>query len=326
VPTAVLATSFDSRTVKDLFVGGFHACVILGDESVQCWGRNTDGQLGLGTDRTHKTTAVDVTDFGPGRSVKSLALGGFHTCAILDDDSVKCWGYNYYGQLGIGTTTDTGVPTTVNLGAGRGAKRVFCGGYTSCVILDDDSVKCWGYNENGGLGDGTTTNRDSPVALPSFGSGKIKDLFVGGHSCVVFDDSTVKCWGRNTEGQLGLGTDRTHKTTAVDVTDFGPGRSVKSLALGGFHTCAILDDDSVKCWGRNSNGQLGIGTTTDTGVPTTVNLGAGRSAMSLSLGGYVSCAVLEDGSSMKCWGWNPQGQVGDGTTVDRLTPTLVLFP
>jgi alpha-tubulin suppressor-like RCC1 family protein len=176
------------------------------------------------------------------------------------------------------------------------------------------------------LGDGTTINRNSPVAAPSFGSRTIKDLFVGGHACVFLDDNTVKCWGRNAEGQLGLGSDLSRKTTPVDVTDFGTGRSVKTLALGGFHTCAILDDNSVKCWGRNTNGQLGIGTTVNTGVPTAVNLGVGRTADTLSLGGYVSCALLDDNASMKCWGWNPQGQVGDGTTVDRHTPTSVLLP
>ena len=125
------------------------------------------------------------------------------------------------------------------------------------------------------------------------------------------------CWGRNDEGQLGLG-DKTDRTVPTAITDFGTGRTVKSLALGGFHTCAILDDDSVKCWGRNSNGQLGVGDTNSRSSSTTVD----HTAKSLHLGGYASCAVLDD-DSVKCWGWNPQGQVGDGTTVDRYSPTYV---
>ena len=142
---------------------------------------------------------------------------------------------------------------------------------------------------------------------------------------MLLNDNTVQCWGYNADGQLGLGDDRSDKTTPVNVANFGSGRVVKSIALGGFHACAILDDGSVKCWGRNSAGQLGIGTTDGTGVPTAVDLGSGRSALALSLGGYLSCAALDDGS-IKCWGWNPQGQVGDGTKTDRNTPTTVIFP
>jgi len=324
-PTAVTSTTFGSRSIRVLGVGGFHACVLLNDNTVQCWGYNADGQLGLGDDRSDKTTPVNVANFGSGRVVKSIALGLYHTCAILDDGSVKCWGSNYHGELGIGTTDDTGVPTAVDLGSGRSAKTLVCSGYVSCAILDDESLKCWGNNEHGGLGDGTTTERRTPVALPSFSPVGVKDLSAGGSSCVLLNDNTVQCWGYNADGQLGLGDDRSDKTTPVNVANFGSGRVVKSIALGLYHTCAILDDGSVKCWGRNSAGQLGIGTTDGTGVPTAVDLGSGRSALALSLGGYLSCAALDDGS-IKCWGWNPQGQVGDGTKTDRNTPTTVIFP
>ena len=149
-------------------------------------------------------------------------------CAVLDDDSLKCWGYNEDGQLGVNDQTDRYVPTAVDLGTGRTAKSVSVGGHHTCAVLDDDTVKCWGYNNNGELGVGDSTNRLVPTAV-----------------------------------------------------DLGTGRTAKSVSAGSGHTCAVLDDDSLKCWGSNSYGQLGVGDQTNRNTPTAVDLGTGRTAVSL---------------------------------------------
>ena len=144
-----------------------------------------------------------------------------HTCAILDDGSVSCWGQNNFGQLGDGTTTDRNAPTQISsLGTDRTAVAITAGDFHTCAILDDGSVSCWGSNNYGQIGDGTTTDRNTPTPTSS------------------------------------LGTDR----TAVAIT------------AGGLHTCAILDDGSVSCWGSNWDGQLGDGTTTDRTTPTAIEI------------------------------------------------------
>ena len=157
---------------------------------------------------------------GDGRSAQAVGLGGYHTCAILDDDSLKCWGSNGSGRLGDGSGLSSSTPVAVNLGDGRTAEAVGLGNYHTCAILDDDSLKCWGSNGSGRLGDGTTTNRSTPVAV-----------------------------------------------------NLGDGRTAKAISLGNQHTCAILDDDSLKCWGGNDSGQVGDGTTTNRSTPRVCEFG-----------------------------------------------------
>ena len=312
------------RTAKAISLGTSHTCAILDDDSLKCWGNNISGKLGDGTiTNRHSPTPVDL---GTGRTAKAISLGTSHTCAILDDDSLRCWGNNTYGQMGAGTTTRGHPPTAVDLGVGRTAKAVNPGEWRTCAILDDDSLVCWGFNNKGQLGDGTTTNRHAPT-LVNLGAGRsARAIRFGGttnanaHTCAILDDDSLVCWGSNNTGQLGDGTttDR-HEPTAVDL---GASRTAQVLHVGKSHNCAILDDNSLKCWGANGNGQLGDGTTTDRNAPTAVNLGDGRTAQAVQLGKSHTCAILDD-NSLKCWGANAKGQLGDGTTTDRHTPTAV---
>jgi alpha-tubulin suppressor-like RCC1 family protein len=214
--------------------------------------------------------AVDL-----GTTAKAISAGDSHTCAILDNSQVKCWGDNYYGQLGQGDNINRGYGSNqmgslnpVNLGSERTAKSITTGtGYT-CVILDDDSVKCWGRGHAGQLAHGKTQPVDSPPNLPiNLGSGITAKAITAGkfHTCAVIDNSSIKCWGLNDSGQLGLentsnrGDEQNEMGDNLPAVDLGAGKTARAISTGDRHTCAILDNASIKCWGSNISGELGIG-------------------------------------------------------------------
>ena len=200
--------------------------------------------------------------------------------------------------------------------------EIYAGSVHTCAILDDGSVSCWGYNGNGQLGDGTTTERLTPTQTSSLGTNRTAVAITAGnaHTCVILDDGSVSCWGNNVFGQLGDGT-TTERNTPTQTSSLGFGRTAVAIATGQYHTCALLDDGSVSCWGYNTNGQLGGGTTTERNTPTqTSSLGTDRTAVVITAGAFHTCAILDDGS-VSCWGNNGDGQLGDGTTTDRSTPT-----
>ncbi|MCK6511983.1 hypothetical protein L6R29_18735 [Myxococcota bacterium] len=310
----------------DAFASGAgHTCSLQAGQ-IKCWGYNNVGQLGYGDHTSRFFAATTPIDLGAGRTAKALALGASHTCALLDNDTLKCWGGNSYGQLGLADTTNRNTPpsTPVDLGVGRTVKALALGASHTCALLDNDTLKCWGWNTFGQLGYGDTTTRTSPPPTTvDLGVGRTaKALALGGsHSCAILDDSSVKCWGRNAVGQLGYGdtTQRTSPpTTAVDL---GAGRTAKALALGSEYTCALLDNDTVKCWGANIEGQLGYGDTTSRNAPpsTPVDLGVGRTAKALAVGHSFGCAIL-DNDALKCWGNNAYGQLGYGDLTTRNAP------
>ena len=205
-----------------------------------------------------------------GTAAVAIAAGPEHTCAILDDGTVSCWGRNYNGQLGDGTntdiTTDRNTPTqTSSLGTDRTAVAIGPGQYHTCALLDDGSVSCWGRNYDGQLGDGTNTNTRTPTQTSSLGGTAVAIAVGFHHTCALLDDGTVSCWGRNYNGQLGDGTTGRKKSPTQTLS---LGRTAVAIAAGIEHTCALLDDGSVSCWGRNNYGQLGDGTTGQRTAPT----------------------------------------------------------
>jgi glucosylceramidase len=228
--------------------------------------------------------------------------------------SVKCWGWNISGQLGDGTFADRLTPVDVS-GIGGGIQAIATGGYHTCALTTGGGVKCWGDNNYGQLGDGTTTERWTPIDVSGLGSG-VQAIAAGGyHACVLTTGGGVKCWGENNYGQLGDGT-FTDRLTPVDVSGLGSG--VRAIATSSSHTCALTMGGSVKCWGGNISGQLGDGTTTWRRTPVDVS-GMGGGVQAIAAGGGHTCA-LTTGGGVKCWGGNDTGQLGDGTTTRRLTP------
>ena len=259
-----------------------------------------------------------------------LSAGHRHTCAIASDNKAYCWGQNTYGQLGNGTTSNSSTPVAVSTSgvlAGKTIKQISSSGYHSCAIASDDKVYCWGFNNRGQLGDGTTTNSNVPVAVNTSGAlaGKIiSQLSANGyHTCAIDSDGKAYCWGLGLSGQLGQGT-ATDSSVPVAVNTSGvlAGKTIKQLSAKDYHTCAVASDDKAYCWGFNNVGQLGNNTTTNSSVPVAVNTSgvlAGKTIKQISANDYHTCAVDSDGKAY-CWGRNDYGQLGTGTTTNSSVP------
>lgn len=249
----------------------------------------------------------------------TVAGGGYHTCAVVDG-GIKCWGFNDrdVGEMGnpsvfYGSAVPVDVP-----GLTSGMKAITAGERHSCALTDNGSVKCWGHNGYGQLGDGTTTHRPSPVSILGFGAEVVAIAAGSTHTCALTNSGGMKCWGRNNYGQLGDGT-TSDRLTPSDVPGLTSGAI--AIAVSSYHTCAVVSGGAVKCWGRNVEGQLGDGTTSDRLTPTSViGLSSDASTVAASYGN--TCA-LTIGGGVKCWGVNSSGAVGDGTTTKRLTPVDV---
>ena len=315
--------------------GGLHSCAILGDGSLKCWGDNRYGQAGPdnGETCTPRGTTIScaktpiVPDLGEGRTAKMVSAGGRHTCAILNDNSLACWGKGDAGQLGTGDTGNLDTPAVVDLGKDRTVKMISVGDNHTCAILDDDSLKCWGENSDGQLGHGDTDDRGDEsgemgdnLSAVNLGADKSAKMVSAGsvHTCAILNDDTLKCWGGNAYGQLGYG-DNTGRNVpeATSAINLGAERTAQAVSTGIFHTCAILDDNTLKCWGGNAYGQLGYGDDTDRNAPeatATVDFGDVRAVKDVSVGSGHSCALMDDDSLM-CWGANNHGQLGAGNSI-----------
>ncbi len=406
------------RTVQTISIQWSHACAVLDDGSVRCWGQGDWGKLGNGSEEHlgdgdgEMGAALLPVPLGAGVSAVWVAAAGSSTCAVLSDSTVRCWGWggegnlangssdhvgdqpdemgdalvsarlghravaslssrggsaafvciidssgavrcwgdNGRGQLGVGNTDTVGddadevgpTMTVVPLGTGRSATQVSVSGSTACAVLDDGSVKCWGGNSAGALGQGHLDDLGDdadelgdaldPVSL---GTGRTAtQVEVGGVTdnpfvCALLDDGSVKCWGDNAVGQLGLETSAVAAVggspsdmgDALSAVDLGTGRTAVRIESGVAHTCALLDNGDFKCWGFGGDGQLGQGATDNLGdgadelgdALATVNVGVGRRVVDFATADAATCAVLDD-ASVKCWGHGGSGQLGQGNT------------
>ena len=304
--------SLDFTTVV---AGEKHTCALTVDGGVRCWGSNRFGQLGDGTN-IHRSIPVVVTGLESG--VSSIAANGDHTCALIADGGIKCWGRNRSGQLGDGTTTDHSVPVDV-IGLTSDINAVTVGKDYTCALTVDGGVKCWGYNGYGQLGDGTQITRQQPVDVIGLTSGVDTIATGGDHTCAVTDSGGAKCWGFNTYGQLGDNT-TTNRNEPVDVTWLTSG--VSDITVGWDHTCALTIDGGIKCWGNNRDGQLGDGTSFNNRI-TPVNVVGLVSGVSHVTAGFSHTCALTAGGGVKCWGWNFAGQLGNGTNYPHNMPVDV---
>lgn len=335
---------------QEVYCGLYHCCVLLEDGNVKCWGGNDKGELGLGDKLTRGGTHNQMGDFLPhvdlGRQQRAIDVqcGNWHTCVILESNDVKCWGDNDNGELGIGDTDVRGdKPNTmgdflppVKLGSGRKAKKLSVQSYP-CVVLDNQEVKCWGWNDWGAGGHGDSSHRGTDaghmgdnLAPINFGKGaKVESVCVGNtHSCVVLVGGKVKCWGlgvapsqHRDDGHGALGyqdaTDRggspgtmgDHLPTINLGTHEAKSLEAKSVVIGIQHTCVLLEFNVVKCFGAGGYGGLGLGDDKDRGVHEksmgdwlpALKLGITATPVRLESGFKHTCAVFSN-KRIKCWG------------------------
>lgn len=352
--------SMDSN-IKSVSSGLYHTCMLRNDGWLYCKGSNTHGQIG--NNSTNQATSF-VMPTGLTANIQAIAAGDTHSCALLNDKTVKCWGNNLNGQVGDGTNTQRLTP--VDVAGLANVVMLTAGANHTCALMGDTTVRCWGNNAYGQLGD--STNTDRALATPIIGLNGVIDISAGDFStCAVLNSGQIKCWGRNNFGQIGDGTytDSNQTVTVSNITQ------AITVSVGGEHACTYTTENEVLCWGRNDTGQLGDGTTLgkaspvgifDRGVdlkavyinpsniyvvkqdgsllglggnPTSYSLGDGSSLQKTGFiplsglgsvqkisGSGTTCA-LDTANNLKCWGKNNLGQVGDGTTVDRLAPVSI---
>ena len=302
--TPVSVTGLSGATA--ISSGLIHTCVIVSGGAVECWGYNYYGQLGDGT-TTSRLTPVAVSGLS---GAIAIAAGAEHTCAIVSGGTVYCWGWNYYGQLGNGTTTSSSTPVAVS--GLSSVIAITAGGYHTCAVVSGGSVYCWGENNWGQLGSniavGSTPARAS-VLLPDYRIG-VAEGSTGRSATGWLHES----WPSNLD-QVGSNVGYSPTPMAV------PGISgATAIAAHYAHTCAIVAGGSGRCWGANSAGQLGNGTTTDSATPVSVSGLSGATA--IATGDSHTCAIVS-GGIVSCWGNNDTGQLGNGTQTESATPVSV---
>jgi alpha-tubulin suppressor-like RCC1 family protein len=323
--------------------GYYYTCGVTTGGSAYCWGDNLLGKLGDGT-TTDRLTPVPVAG---GLSFASVVAGRDHTCGLTPAGAAYCWGSNAAGELGDGTTDPRSAP--VPAAGSLQFAELGVGESYSCGVTVEGSGQCWGRHEKGTLGDGTPTPSRRPDPAPVVGGLSFASLGVSfSHTCAVTSSGAAYCWGWNREGQLGLGTAEGPETCLFffpvgGSTDCSTvprpvagGLSFSSLSVGAsaLHTCGVTAAGAAYCWGDNRNGDLGVGSTAgpelcvqvnspDSPCSTTpVPVAGGLSFTLVSAGAGHTCGLTSEGA-VYCWGVNQYGQLGDGTTTQRLTPVPI---
>jgi len=326
--TALSATQMTAWAVnmsrgRGISAGYYHTCE-TNNTYLYCQGYNASGQLGNGT-TVNSNSPTQVANI---QNVSAIATGYGHSCAIASGVAY-CWGDNTVGQLGNGTTVSATTPQPVpSLPIGNN-DDIAAGWLHACAVVRSGTsggdVYCWGYNGDGQLGNGTTTNSAVPVLVGGPGQGRYTAVAVGmSHSCALDTFGYMYCWGANYYGQLGDGTTNSRLIPAG--VDYPPGYylgNVNAMATGLGHTCAQTTT-ATYCWGYNAYGQLGDGTQTNHPWPTLLNV---KPSNYIAAGAYHTCSVSgppsKGGTQLDCWGYNGNGQLGINNTTTQYLPTAV---
>jgi alpha-tubulin suppressor-like RCC1 family protein len=334
------AKPVDPRAVTQLDCGDFHNCARMGDGSVTCWGRNRDGELGDGgiqNDAVKPVKVDGVTD------VEQVAVGSNFSCVRLTSGKVNCWGSGKI--LGDGKDVQKQKPTEI-----AGVSDVVdleAGGYVVCARLSSGVAKCWGLSavDHGGptgsvarvtAAGAHACTLDARGSVACWGEGgwapNAKASFANpgisaataissgdSFACALSQEGIVSCFGRNEQGELGANPDEDNHVTPMAVRNV---KRATAVASAESHSCAILEDRSVSCWGSNTEGELGRGTTTTQELAAVV--GGISNVVSVVPGADHVCARTSD-AAVYCWGNNRYGQIGDGSLEPRLTPVKISF-
>jgi alpha-tubulin suppressor-like RCC1 family protein len=305
------------------------------DNRAFTWGSNSLGQLGNnGSASSSVPVAVTNTAVLADQSLLAVATGSAHSLALCADGTIAAWGNNTYGQLGDNTTSNSNVPVAV-VGSGALSGKIVVAIATgfnhSLALCSDGSVVAWGFCSSGQLGNGGTTSRSVPVAIPKTGalSGKTVVAIAAGynHSLARCADGTVVAWGNNAYGQLGNNS-TINSNVPVAITNSGDlsGRTVVSLVGGSDHSIGLCSDGSLVAWGRNNYGQLGNDSTTNSSIPVVVDASdvlAGKAIVAIASGGWHNLALCSDGT-LAAFGRNNSGQLGNSGTTDSSVPVTVI--
>lgn len=298
------------KTAKQAAIGIDHACAILNDDTVSCWGNNSVGQTGQPLITTSSPSPLAVA----GVSAKALSLGFEHTCVITLTDSVQCWGGNSKGQLGQPFTslTHSYLPQTAIVGLS--AKAIKSGFNHVCAIASDNTVKCWGDNQYGQLGNNSTIDSSLPVSASGL-SGVIALTAGAYHSCAA-TSSAISCWGKNNAGQLGSSATVNLNVPTPTTT---PRANVSQLVAGLSHTCA-LSGAIIECWGSNANKQFS--STAAGGINFVAVLLFAITPVNIAAGLNHTCAQDNAGQTY-CWGAGASGRLGPIASMDSALPVAI---
>ena len=311
-----IALSVTSARVNNkISLGRQHTCGTNKIGQLKCWGNNQYGQLGIGNniDAISPNNVINIP-----RCLKEISSGAFHTCALSNIGGVKCWGINDYGQLGDNTITDKNKPVNV-FGLSKGVRAISNGTFHTCAITNTGGVKCWGRNNYGQLGDGTTTNRIIPRDVFGLSSVAQSISLGSNHSCALIESGILKCWGDNYYNQIS-NDDTNIKYTPEYV--LGLPNGIQSISSGTKHLCVLTAMGGVKCRGSNDEGQLcreQISLNNDS----VDNCNLPNNLQFVGSGDFHICVQNND-NNFKCWGTNTHGQLGDGSKINRNTPVDVI--
>jgi alpha-tubulin suppressor-like RCC1 family protein len=301
---------------QDITAGYEHTCATRTTSTLWCWGSNATGQTGLGTTAGNTLTPTQV---GTDTNWRNITAGELHTCATKTTGTLWCWGSNGNGRTGLGTTAgNTLTPTQV--GTDTNWQVVNIGFNHTCATKTTGTLWCWGGNWNGQLGNGGTTQGLSPAQVGTDTNWQTIDSG-GNHTCAVKTTGTLWCWGQNLYGAVGAGASTANFLAPTQV---GSDTNWRTVNAGTYHTCGIRTTNTLWCWGENLYGKTGLGITTGN-TTTPAQVGTDTNWQTTSGGARHTCATKNTGSVL-CWGYNLYGQIGDTSSTDRSTPTLVQGP
>ncbi|HSW59177.1 MAG TPA: hypothetical protein VLJ60_00145, partial [bacterium] len=323
--------SLKDKKINIMKTGSNHACVVADDKRIYCWGDGDSGKLGTGSiGSSLYPVSVKYDGVLKDKVIVDVSPGGDHTCAIDEDGKAYCWGRNTVGSLGTETELQLVLePVSVDMGGvlkDRKIAEISSGSGHTCSVADDGGIYCWGLNDRGQLGDGNGGTQGGiggglgdhskfPVKAETAEGKYIKVSAGASHTCILSEAGKIYCFGNNANGQLGDGTTEMRLTPVALNSD----KVFKSVSAGFEHTCAVDDKDEAYCWGGNIVGQLGTGNKESSLIPVKVKYATETKIKSISCGHRHTCSVTTEGI-VHCWGWNTDGQLGNGTYEDSLTP------
>ena len=331
-PTSFV-TNPEGESFKSIHAGHENTCGITDSGKLYCWGNNNNGKNGIGSTNTEKLPSTPVT-FNQNTTIEKLSMGLYHSCAIDSDNTVWCWGRAWNGNLGSGDgNADQYAPVQVELpGENDFATEIAAGERFTCALLGNGAISCWGHDGNNQLGDSadTTGDQNTPQSYVSLPSGRIAvDIDAGqNHACAVLDNGSIVCWGYNNYGKLGSSFSSLANSLPVYINTT-QNKSFTQVSTGYDHTCALLENGTGMCWGRNTHGQLGNDSTTNSFYPVYINQSQTGPLIAISAKNIHTCAINASGGAF-CWGSAHSGALGNSVNNHRwqayeLAPTPVTW-